>query len=315
MSGYTEEELANLTQAERDALLGDEDQGEIEGKNPGVTDEAAGNNEGDGDGNETEDGQDRNDDAADSSGGDAGNGDDAPAGDADAGNGGGQDDADQQDQPQAPPPVFVAEAPADAQEKLDAIKTSKEELLAKFDDGDITTAEYHKELDALNKQEREIELAVHEAKLAEKMAMQQARNEFLNTAKHFTSQTHPEYAKNADLYNKLDQTVRELANMPSMANATGLQILERAHALVKIDNPDAFKEAAGSDEPAKPPKTPAKAPNLPPNLSKVPNADMNDTNGGEFAALDRLANSGDVEAYEAAIAKLPPAKLESYLQR
>ena len=55
-------------------------------------------------------------------------------------------------------------------------------------------------------------------------------------------------------------------------------------------------------------------PEIPPTLAKLPAANAQETDGGAFAALDRLAES-DPEAYEAAYGKLTEAEREAYLAR
>lgn len=319
MADYTDEELAGLTAEEREALLGDEDAGEIEGKNPGVTEEAAATeDEGDGDA-ETDEGAEGDDNAADGAGSDDGNGNDDAADNADTGNGDGQADADQPAQSQAPAPVLIAEAPADAKEKLDAIATSKNDLLEKFDNGDITTAEYHKELDKLNRDEREIERAVDKAQLAVDMETQRLQNAWHQTHTRFFAQhTRYDAKTNPRLFKAMDEEVKAIALSDQFKNrndeGSWVEILETAHKNLAAEFGYPV-EAPGAKPGAKPAPKAKAAPNLPPNLSKVPTADMNDTGGGEFASLDRLANSGDAEAYEAALASLSPTKLDAYLQR
>jgi len=292
--------LAGLTEEERAMLAEGDDEADTDKDDADAADD-----------------QDDNDE-----GGDAGNDDAAGAGnDDDTGSAAGRDDGDGADDPAGKPegqaqpgtqsaPLLVAEAPADADAKLKDIADQKEALINQFDDGDITAKEYQQKLDALAKQEREIELAQHKAQIAAEMAQQQARNEFLDYAKKFTSEIHPEYAKDQALYEALDKQVIELANLPKYANMTGQEILEKAHKLILIDHPDAF--AAPAKPAADAGRKPAPRPSLPPNLSKVPAADMNDTGEGRFAHLDRLAERGGME-FERALAKLSESEREAYL--
>ncbi len=205
-------------------------------------------------------------------------------------------------------PLLVADAPEDADTKLKDITTKKEELITQFDDGDITAKEYQQQLDALTKQEREIELALHKAEIAAEMKKQAQYNEWIGTVNAFLD-TNKVYRDNPRLYRALDQEVKDVAATAEAASWTGSQILKKAHENLA----EAFgfgKETA--PEPKANGKTSIPKPDLPPNLSKVPAADNNDMSGGKYAALDRLAQSNPI-AYEEALAKMPDSERESYL--
>ena len=202
-------------------------------------------------------------------------------------------------------PLLVAEAPEDAAAQLESISTKKEELITQFDDGDITAKEYQQQLDALSKQEREIERAVDKAQIAAEMEKQRKYNEWVSTVNGFLD-TNKVYKDNPRLYRALDQEVKDVAATPEAANWDGNQILKKAHENLT----EAFglnKAAPAAD--GKPGKT---KPNLPPNLAKVPAADTNDMGAGKYAALDRLAAENPI-AYEEHLAKMPDAERDAYL--
>lgn len=202
-------------------------------------------------------------------------------------------------------PILVANPVEDADARLTEIATKKDALLTQFDDGDITAKEYQKQLDELSKQERRIEFEVHEAQLAQKMEQQRLQNEWTATCNAFV-ETHAVYKDNPRLYKALDAEVRELAGKPETANWSGQKFLDEAHK--NLVQAFGLKEAG----------TPAAAPrhnptaNLPPNLAKVPAADIEDTNGGKFAVLDRLAAT-DPLGYEDTLAKMSEAERNAYL--
>lgn len=208
--------------------------------------------------------------------------------------------------PAQPAPLLSVEAPADADAKLADIAAKKAELLTKFDEGDITTAEYQRDLDVLYKQEREVERALDRAQLAVELERTRAQNEWTAKCNAFMGQTHPEYAKDKTLYDKLDESVRVVATMPSMRDATPEQILDKAHKLVLLDHADKFAAPAPA-KPAAQPKAPK--PEAIPSLHNVPSAEVESTSGGKFAALDRL-NGLELEA---ALSKLSPAEREQYM--
>ena len=202
-------------------------------------------------------------------------------------------------------PILVAPAPEDAAAKLAEIDTKKDALLTQFDDGDITAKEYQKQLDALAKEERAIERAQDRAELAAQMEQQRLQNDWTATCNSFV-ESHPVYKDNPRLYKALDAEVRELAQKPETANWSGQKFLDEAH--------KALKTAFGFQESNAP--TPAKDQrqqrDLPPNLAKVPAANLEDTNGGRFAVLDRMATS-DPMGYEETLSKMSQSERDAYL--
>ena len=209
-------------------------------------------------------------------------------------------------------PILVVNAPEDADAKLTEIATKKNELLAKFDDGDITTKEYQAELDALNKQEREVEWGIEKAKLASEMEAQRQANEWKSTVDSFIREN-PRYSpeKSPSMYQLLDIEVRRVAGTDEFKNrsdpAAGREILAKANENIAKDLGFDLKPAAQTQQ-----KTAPSKPNLPPNLASVPAADQNDTQGGKYAVLDRLASSDPI-AYEETLMKLPEAERNAYL--
>lgn len=203
-------------------------------------------------------------------------------------------------------PILIAPVVEDAAGKLAEIETKKDALLNSFDDGDITAKEYQKQLDTLLKEERGVEMAQFEAGIAAKMEQQRLQNDWNATCNSFVA-THAVYKDNPRLYKALDAEVRELAAKPETAQWTGQQFLDEAHKNLKTAF--GFAETAGT-KPADQQRQ--QRPDLPPNLAKVPAADVQDTNGGRFAVLDRLANT-DYEAYEETLNKMSQAERDAYL--
>lgn len=213
-------------------------------------------------------------------------------------------------------PVFVAEVPADAEAKLADIASKKEALITQFDDGDITAKEYQKELDGLMKEERQIELAVHEAQLASKMEQQRQQNEWTATVNGFITEN-PRYNPQTSprMYQMLDMEVRAVASSDEFKSRTdstaGRLILQRAHEnLAKELGFEA--KPAGQQPAAKEKAKPVPKPELPPSLHSAPAAEANDVTGGKYAVLDRLAST-DPLAYEERLMKLSDAEREAYL--
>lgn len=205
-------------------------------------------------------------------------------------------------QPQ-PSPILVASPVEEANARLSEIQTQKDALLDQFDNGDLTARDYQKQVDALAKEERKLEFQIHEAELAGKLENQRLQNEWVTTCNTFI-ESNPVYKDNPRLYKALDAEVRELANDPKTANWSGQKFLQEAHKNLS----EAFNLPTAKAPAAK--QTTQRE--LPPNLSKVPSAEVEDTNGGRFAVLERMATN-DPLAYEEALAKMSQAERDAYL--
>lgn len=206
---------------------------------------------------------------------------------------------------QQPAPILVAPPAEDAEAKLNEIASKKDAILEQFDNGDITAREYQKELDALAKQERQIERMQDRAELAASMEQQRLQNDWISTCNAFVD-SNPIYKDNPRLYKALDAEVRELASKPESANWSGQKFLDEAHKNLA----QAFNLPTSKTTTPKTPQTPRK--DLPPNLAKVPAANLEDTSGGRFAVLDRMAST-DPLGYEEALARMPAAERDAYL--
>jgi hypothetical protein len=332
MSGeYSEEFLAGLTDEEREALQEDDGSGDTttlgeslraaESAKSGTTDDNdddANANKGgdDGKGGKTDDDaatKGKTDDAAAAAA--------AAAGD-DAGKKGdeGNDDAAADTGAKPIVPLLVAEAPADADAKLKEIGDKKAELVEQFDNGDITAKEYQTQLDALGRQERELERAIDKAKIATEMKQQQEMSAWLGQVNDFTHKAHPEYSKSRVRWTALDTFVKEIAAKPENANLDGREILRQAHEMVVADlgeaapapSADAGGKTGGKkDEKDGKPLKGAKI-DPPPTLAKVPAAENQDVDGGRWAALDRLADTDPLELEEK-LMKMSAEDRDAYL--
>lgn len=279
-----------LTDEERAALAEDEDETTDEGADDDQDDAAAGDDGADGDAHAGDDA-----DAGDAAEGAADDAVDAAAGTA---------------EPAAAPsaPILVVDAPADADAKLKDIATAKDALISQFDDGDITAKEYQQQLDALAKQEREIERAVERSALAAEMEQQRLKNDWAATVNAFI-EINDVYnpTTNPRMYRALDQEVRDVAGSPEAKTMTGAQILAKAHENLA----QAFGFKAKKEPPAAKVRRVPK-PDLPPSLDKVPAAETPDVTSGKYGALDRLASTNPL-AYEEALMKMSDRERDEYL--
>lgn len=211
-------------------------------------------------------------------------------------------------------PILVVQAPEDAEAKLAEIASKKEALADDYEAGTITLKEMQKQIDALSEQAIDIRMAQREAELAQKLEAQRVQNVWVQDCNNFLA-AHAEY-KDAERLQQLDETIKALARIPSNAGMSNLDALAKAHRMVRamngepVDAPQAVAPVAAKT--AAPPQV--KKPEIPPDIGKLPAAAMNDTTGGEFAALESLRKSGKVEAYEDALASLSEAARNRYLR-
>lgn len=281
---YSEEELAALTDEEREGLL-DEDL---------LDDEPEG---------DEDDGDDAGKPAAD-----------AGADDADAAgrdDGADPDDGTADAQPEAEasnaPALIKSELPADLDAKLADIDKREDELSEKFEDGELTTAEYRAELRKLTGERGEIEKAQLKHSLAEDFNQAQLEANWQRDCDQFLAK-HPEVKSSQLRMDAFDTVVRRVTGESMAAGkAPGMADLQKAYA--------EWSEQLGV-QPAKPSAKDAKpakhSRELPPTLAKVPAAEMQDTADGKWAHLDRLMDT-DPLGYEAALAKMSEADQDAYL--
>ncbi len=291
IEGLSEEDLAMLTEEERAGLLDDEDEG----------DGTDGDDQG-------------NDDADDDDTGADGKADDKGDDSQDAGadsntQGGGKDgegDGELYDTIK-PTPLFKAELPADIEAKRTALDTQEDDLVKKFDEGDITFAEYNKELRSLNRERADLDRAELKAELAQEAQQSQVEQTWQTTANTFVAE-HPLISKNETMWSSFDAIVRRVtAETMQKGEQPSRRDLEKAY---KQWTEDLGIADTGTQKPQPKQK---KQNVVPPNLGKVPAATANDTDDGKYAHLDRLAES-DPLAFEAALAKMSDAQRDEYMQ-
>lgn len=215
----------------------------------------------------------------------------------------------------APAPVLVVAAPEDAKAQLDAIAAKKSDLIDKFEAGEITTREYQNQLDSLNDQRSEIQSQVREANMAQKLNEQQVQNLWVADCTAFIGKN-AEYADiNGERHQALNAAIMTLAKMPQNRGISNQDALAKAHKMVKaMYGEEVVAKPTAAANPAKVAQPVVPKPAAPPNIGSVPAANMNDDTGGEFAAVDRLARSGNVLALEDAIENMTEAQRARYFK-
>ena len=286
IEGLSAEDLAMLTDEERAGLLDDEDEDDDQDVDDADDDDTGADGKADDKGDENgADGDDSQDAGADKDG----------------------EGEDKLDDPIKPTPLFKAELPADIEAKRTALDTQEDDLVKKFDEGDITFAEYNKELRNLNRERADLDRAELKAELAQEAQQSQVEQTWQTTANTFVAE-HLLISKNETMWSSFDAIVRRVtAETMQKGEQPSRRDLEKAY---KQWTEDLGIADAGIQKSQPKQK---KQNIVPPNLGKVPAATANDTDDGKFAHLDRLAES-DPLAFEAALAKMSDAQRDEYMQ-
>ncbi|MBP2564631.1 cell division protein FtsB [Agrobacterium tumefaciens] len=192
-------------------------------------------------------------------------------------------------------------------EQIEALEKQKDELDTKWDDGELTGPEYRAEIRKIDAQ-----LDVFkEQRMAANIGKTNAVQHYFDVTVPDFLAKHTEYEKGSILHAMLEAEVKKL--QVQSQNPLNPAILERAHQNLTEQVTKAYgvKPSAQNKQPGTKPAAAARE--VVPTLGTVPAADANDdSDGGEFAYLDRLANS-DVEKYEQELAKLSDEKRDRYL--
>ena len=289
---YTAEELAALSETEREALTAVDPDEDTTIDDDGLDDDGE------------DDGTDDDDQDDDGEGEEA----DKPAGESLPSDGVVSPAANENvasddfDLDSIPPVLFVPKLTGEIlPEYEDAIVA----LEAKLDEGEMSTADYRREV-------RKLEAASQNADISQQLwAAEQAS--FLKA--------NPEYRQeNADNFAKLNKEVIRVATDPATKHLTGIQVLYTAKnnlsEEVEIAEARAYikaqKAAGKTPDPAKktiPAKPAANRPNVQ-TLRDIPAADEAEVGQDKFSHLDKLSGV----ALERAVAKMSAAEYESYVQ-
>lgn len=301
---FTDEELDQLTDEEREALQSDDDfidtDDEQDDDNEGTNDDQGQANdeaedEGDDKGGDDNDGEQEGDQEGEQPGRDDGADPD-------------EDEDKQPEPPQQYSPNLRADLPEDFKDQLSQIDTEKADLRKKYNEGDIDFDEYDQKREELDAKRRQLEQQQFKASIAEEMR----QDRWLNYDVPRFLDEHPEYKPGSVLHRMLDQEVRTLQ---AQAHAEGKDvldpsILEAAHKSIR----EGIAKDLGITPPAQQRKKASPPPkrDVPPTLGNVPAAEVEGTDGGRWAHLDRLAER-DPSAFEEKLAALSDSEREQYL--
>jgi hypothetical protein len=300
---YSDDELNELTDAERAALLdgSDDDEDDLEIK-------------GLGDDGKTDDAEDK---AAKADDGAAAVGtpvlDDAaaaaPVADAEPAPAVEAKSAEPAAAPVQVAPVFVAAAPDDADAKLAALDARRTDARTQYNAGEIDHDAYEALKDEIAEEKLELKLAIQTANISAQMQQQAAQQAWYDAAAKFADEHG--YRVNPETYQIFESVVVSVANSEAGQAMNAHQILEAANKkMVAAGMGKAAAVAAPAPAPA---KTAAAKPVQPPNLALVPAAATENAEAGKYANLDRLQAS-DPERYEEELMKMSESAQDAYLR-
>ena len=292
---FTEAELDDLTDEEREALLSNDDVLEDDGQDEDDADAAE---------SKAADGEQEGDDEPEAQ--DAA-GDDSSAGADDAA----EDEPEDQQagQQRQYSPQLRAELPEDFDDRIKGIDDQRAELRKKYNEGDIDFDEYESQRDTLDEQRRQLEQQQFKANIAQELREDRWVN---HDVAGFLAE-HPEYKQGSALHTMLDQEVRVLQARAQNEGNDPLDpaILQAAHRSIREQLAKDLGLQVDTKPAGKRQGIPPKR-DVPPTLGSVPAADIEDTDGGKWAVLDRLADS-DPAAFQERLESMSDAERDAYL--
>lgn len=205
-------------------------------------------------------------------------------------------------------PLIKADAPANAQERLDAIAAEKAALIEKFDGGELTTKEYTEALEKLSDERDELRWSLRKNQLSVELTEQQKLDAWFSEVHTFASEN-PVLQSSPVIWNAFDEVVKRVGSDPATANLPDREGLELAFRILKQE---LGPLVGGASAPTPAPSTPPVERHVPPTLAHIPAAAIDTVADARFDSLDRLSNT-DPEKYEEAFAKMSPADQQRYL--
>lgn len=217
-----------------------------------------------------------------------------------------------------PQPVFKPVATEELKAKYDDIDKREEELIEKFEEGELTTREYNAQLRELNKERGDLDWQQRKDELNRESVEQQIERQWQADVKAF-AERHPEIYASQEDFKALDILVQSITKAKAEQGLRyGEADLERAYRIWAdergIAPPKPATEEPKQEQKQEQQPKQQKALDIPPTLAKVPAAAPEDTDDGKFAALDRLADS-DPQKYQETIARMSADEYAAYSSR
>lgn len=197
--------------------------------------------------------------------------------------------------------VVNATLPDDFDQKVAANEKAQDDLEARYENGDISFAEYRKEQRGLDKESRELERIKDRAELAQESSQEALITHWRGIIDPFTK-AHPELSASPQAMQEFDNLLKVTTGPVMQAGGMpGQAEVDKAYRMWCVSN--GVEPPAPSAKPAASTKQPVK---VPPVLGGLPASTATSVEDGKLAAISRLEGV----AYEEALAKLTPAEQE-----
>lgn len=299
---YTDEQWEELTEEEREGILSNDEDGEEEGQEEQI-DEAAAQAK-------------AQEDAAAQAAADKQKTDDAAAAQAEA-DAAAKAKAEPEPEPEkpvvAPRPrgVLNDTLPEDYSQRVEANNTAMDELAQKYEDGDISFAEYNKGMRKLTDEAMDLREVKMRAEISEVSSTNSVQQHWDGLMGSFLT-AHPEAISTPVRQNAFDHILREItAPVMAAGGMPGQAEIDKAYARLAEEFGIQAKQPDG-DKGAQPPAA-KKENKVPPTLGAVPAAAHTDVDDGKWAHLDRLAEQDPIK-FEETLMKMSEAERNEYMQ-
>lgn len=299
---YTDEQWNELTEEEQEGILSNDEDGEEEGQEEQIDEAAAqAKAKADADAQAAAD-KKATDDAA------------AAQAEADAA---AKAKAEPEPEPEkpvvAPRPrgVLNDTLPEDYSQRVEANNTAQDELAQKYEDGDISFAEYNKGMRKLTEEAMDLREVKMRAEISEVSSTNSVQQHWDGLMGSFLT-AHPEAISTPVRQNAFDHILREItAPVMAAGGMPGQAEIDKAYARLAEEFGIQAKQPDG-DKGAQPPAA-KKENKVPPTLGAVPAAAHTDVDDGKWAHLDRLAEQDPIK-FEETLMKMSEAERNEYMQ-
>lgn len=299
---YTDEQWEELTDEEREGILSNDEDGEEEEQEEQI-DEAAAQAK-------------AQEDAAAQAAADKQKTDDAAAAQAEAD---AAEKAKAEPEPEPEKPVVAPRPrgvlndtlPEDYSQRVEANNTAMDELAQKYEDGDISFAEYNKGMRKLTDEAMDLREVKMRAEISEVSSTNSVQQHWDGLMGSFLT-AHPEAISTPVRQNAFDHILREItAPVMAAGGMPGQAEIDKAYARLAEEFGIQAKQPDG-DKGAQPPAA-KKENKVPPTLGAVPAAAHTDVDDGKWAHLDRLAEQDPIK-FEETLMKMSEAERNEYMQ-
>lgn len=201
--------------------------------------------------------------------------------------------------------------PEDYSQRVEANNTAMDELAQKYEDGDISFAEYNKGMRKLNEEAMDLREVKMRAEISEQSSTNSVQQHWDGLMGSFLA-THPEAISTPVRQNAFDHILREItAPVMAAGGMPGQAEIDKAYARLAEEFGIQAKQPDG-DKDAQPPAA-KKENKVPPTLGAVPAAAHTDVDDGKWANLDRLAEQDPIK-FEETLMKMSEAERNEYMQ-